>query len=259
MPDYPNPDASESPLSLKRLTAAFAQMLGSSQPAPGAADATEQAAENLSGQVSPQPHDPCEISPRSIVEGVLFVGASEGKPASAEQLAAAMRDVSPEEVMQAVAELNAMYERDAAPYHITSERGGYRLTLRDDMQRMRDKFHGRIKETKLSPAAMEVLSIIAYRQPVTIDDVEHLRGARSGALLSSLVRRGLVRLDRVEQDAAGKPNSAAATQNRSAEAVPSVQAAPSVRTAQYQTTDRFLRLFGLGHINQLPRAAEMDD
>jgi len=248
-------DTSDSPLSLKRLTAAFAQMLGSPQAA--AAPASDSpadssaglAAEPMADDLGPSAHDPCEISPQSIVEGVLFVGASKGESLRADQLAAAMRDVSPAEVAAAVEQLNAIYDRDAAPYYIASEGGGYRLTLREDMQRMGSKFQGRIKETKLSPAAMEVLSIIAYRQPVTIADVEHLRGARSGSLLSSLVRRGLVRLDRPTTPDAPTPP-----------AMPAPQATKSTsQMVHYQTTDRFLRLFGLGHINQLPRAAEMDD
>ena len=209
----------ESPLSLNRLTAAFAQMLGGAKPD------TEPNEDEPTGAV-----DPCEISPRSIVEAVLFVGGPDNPPRTAEELAQAMRDVSAAEVAEAVAQLNELYQRDATPYHIVEEQGGYRLALREEMLRIRDKFHGRVKETKLSSAAMEVLSIIAYQQPITAGHVEKLRGVRSGSLLASLVRRGLVRLDRSD---------------------------PAV--LEYHTTDRFLRVFGLQAIEQLPRASEMED
>lgn len=217
MSDAP-PQETGSPLSLKRLTAAFAQMLGSSEP----------------GGSEPGPHtrDHCEISPRSIVEAVLFVGAEDNLPQTAEALAAGMRDVSPAEVDASVEELNALYERDAAPYRIIRRENGYLLGLREEFHRLRDNLHGRAKETKLSPAALEVLSVVAYQQPTTAATVETLRGKRSATLLSALVRRDLLRLDRP---------------------------AESPDMPQYLTTDRFLRLFGLAHIDQLPRATEMDD
>lgn len=220
------------PLSLKRLTAAFAQMLGAA-PAPaepplGAGSGDEPAGPD-SDATATAAIDPCEISPRSIVEAVLFVGAAEGMPPSAEDLAAAMRGVEPGEVVAAIAELNAEYQRADAPYEIVRHEGGYRLALRADMERLRDKFRGRAKEAKLSPAALEVLSIIAYQQPVTGKRIDQLRGARSGSLLASLVRRGLVRLDSREQ-----------------------------ADRCYHTTARFLRVFNLQGVEQLPRAAELD-
>ncbi|MEM6799330.1 MAG: SMC-Scp complex subunit ScpB [Planctomycetota bacterium] len=210
-------DAGDSPLSLKRLTAAFAQMLG----------APQQAAEDQTPSPAP---DPCEISPQSIVEAVLFVGAGEDRPHTAERLAAAMRDISPSEVVEAIRELNEAYQQSDAPYRIVERGGGYRMELRTELNRMRDKFHGRVKEAKLSAAAMEVLSIVAYKQPLPAGRVDQIRGARSASLLASLVRRGLVRLDRPDE---GPPS--------------------------YQTTPRFLRLFGLTSVDQLPRAAEMED
>src|SRR3954453_9737173 len=68
--------------------------------------------------------------------------------------------------------------------------------LRDEFQRMRDKFYGRVKEARLSPAVLEVLSVLAYNQPATADRLSELRGAPSGAALSMLVRRRLVKLER---------------------------------------------------------------
>ena len=94
-----------------------------------------------------------------------------------------MRGVSPAEVDAAVAELNALYDADATPYRIDHSHGGYRLVLRDEFERMRDKFYGRVREAKLSPAAIEVLSIVAYNQPVTAAQIDELRGCveRRGA------------------------------------------------------------------------------
>lgn len=212
-------DPAGSPLSLQRLTAAFAQMLG------GVSQADVAVAEEPAG-------DPCEISPRSIVEGILFVGSQDQRPHTAEQLAQSMRDVTPTEVHQAVAELNEGYERDGSPYCIHGGAEGYRLTLRDEMSRMRDKFYGRVREARLSPKALEVLSVVAYKQPTTAGAIDALRGTRSRPLLTQLVRRGLVKRE-TSKTGQGEPC--------------------------YCTTDRFLAFFRLEGLEQLPRAAELDD
>ncbi len=118
-----------------------------------------------------------------------------------------------------------------APYRIEQTNGGYRLVLRDEFQRMRDKFYGRVKEARLSPAALEVLSVLAYNQPATAEHLNELRRAPSGAALSTLVRRRLVKLER--------PKGAATS-------------------PQYSTTERFLKLFGIESLEALPRAEELE-
>jgi segregation and condensation protein B len=149
---------------------------------------------------------------------------------SARELAAAMRGVSPTEIDAAVGELNERYEQDGSPYAITGSPHGYRLELRDEFRRVRDRFDGRIRESRLSAAAMEVLAIVAYNQPVTAEETNQLRGKPSGAILATLVRRRLVRLERADE--------------------------PS-RPPSYVTTERFLRLFGLESLSALPRGDEL--
>jgi segregation and condensation protein B len=170
------------------------------------------------------------VNPRSVVEAILFVGRPDSRALSARELAAAMRGVSPGEIDAAVRELNKLYEADETPYHIEGTGAGYRLVLRESFARMRDKFYGRAREAKLSPAAIEVLSIIAYNQPITAHEINELRGAPNGAALSTLVRRRLVRLDRSE-----------------------IGAPP-----RYATTERFLKLFGLESLGALPRSEELE-
>ena len=162
---------------------------------------------------------------------MLFVGRPDNGSLSARELAAAMRGVSPKEIEAAVSELNSTYDSDGSPYEIDENNGGYRLVLRDEFQRMRDKFYGRVKEARLSPAVLEVLSVLAYNQPATADQLTELRGAPSGGALSTLVRRRLVKLER------GKEGG---------------------KTPQYSTTERFLKLFGLESLDALPRAEELE-
>ncbi len=180
----------------------------------------------------PAPYtDPCEINPRTVVEAMLFVGRPADAPFSSRELAAAMRGVSPAEIDAAVVELNTGYERDVAPYEIVGSAAGYQLQLRPNLRRMRDKLQGRTREARLTPAAVEVLSIVAYNQPTTSEAITELRGAPSGAVLQTLVRRKLVRVDR-----------------------PADRSAPP----QYWTTDRFLRVFGVENIAALPRNEELE-
>ena len=146
-------------------------------------------------------------------------------------MAGIMRGVSPAEIHAAVAELNSIYDSDMTPYKIESSNHGYRLVLRPEYERMRDKFYGRVREAKLSPAALEVLSLIAYNQPLTLEELNQIRGVPSGAVVSTLVRRQLVRLEH-----AADPGGA----------------------SRYWTTDRFLRLFGLESVAALPRSEELE-
>jgi len=219
----------QTPLSLSRLRAAFAQMLGpDATDTAGKPAAADQPDDRPAAVAAP---DPCEISPRTVVEAMLFVGRPDGASISAREMAAAMRGVSPAEIDTTVAELNAIYRRAAAAYEIVSSASGYRLQLRAEFCRMRDKLFGRNREAKLSPAAIEVLSIVAYNQPATLDAINELRGAASGPPLQSLVRRKLVAVTRPADR--GQPPS-------------------------YSTTERFLRLFGLESAAALPRSEELE-
>ena len=226
--------ADQSPLSLSRLREAFAQMLGPSQGGNSSppAETGSSRQENTDGRTfGGASNTPCEVNPRSVVEAMLFVGRPDNGTTSARDMAAAMRGVSPTEIDSAVAELNAVYDTDSTPYKIESTGSGYRLALRPEFDRMRDKFYGRVRQAKLSPAALEVLAIIAYKQPRTAEEISQLRGAPSSAVLSTLVRRRLVRLEHAQN-----PGD----------------------SARYWTTERFLRLFGLENLAALPRSAELE-
>ncbi len=170
----------------------------------------------------------CEISPRSILEAMLFVGLPGGQPLTSPQVAGLMRGVRPVEIDELVCELNLHYEQSQCPYRIESVEAGYRLILREEFSGVRDQFYGRVRQAKLSPAAIEVLATVAYNQPLTSDDVSKLRGAVSGSVLSQLVRRELLRLERDPQQP---------------------------RVPRYRTTDRFLNLFGLESLADLPNSS----
>ncbi|MEO8495739.1 MAG: SMC-Scp complex subunit ScpB, partial [Planctomycetota bacterium] len=172
-----------------------------------------------------------EVTPRTILEAMLFVGSSNSEPLSGRVVAGLMRGVSPREIEELVRELNEAYEAEACPYHIISEGAGYAMQLRPEFARLRDKFYGRVREAKLSQPAIDVLAMVAYRQPITRDSVNELRGQSSGAVLSQLVRRELLRIERTKENP---------------------------RSPLYRTTDRFLDLFGMASIEELPQSQEFD-
>lgn len=171
----------------------------------------------------------CEVSPQSIVEAMLFVGNPANESLTNDRIASFMRGVRPQEVDGLVVELNTQYETEGCPYRIESHGSGYRMVLCEEFGSIRDRFYGQVKAAKLSQQAIDVLAIVAYRQPLTREQVEQMRGRPSGALLSQLVRRQLLQMARPQE----KP-----------------------RSPQYTTTQRFLELFGLESVNDLPRSPD---
>ena len=219
-------------LALDQLSAALAGMLGTGDDPYAAAPEPQPQAEADPGVVDESAaHHACEITPRSILEAMLFVGSPANEPLSSRQVAALMRGVRPAEIDSLVGELNAEYERRNCPYTIFEQAGGYRLALRPEFDRLRDKFYGRTRQARLSQAAIEVLAAVAYHEPVTAEEINKLRGTTSGHVLAQLVRRQLVRLERNEANP---------------------------RRPVYWTTERFLELFGLSSLGDLPRSSELE-
>ncbi len=222
-------------LSLDQLSAALAGMLDSGEdpysPAKSAqADARlEPAALALADSAAAT--DACEVTPRSILEAMLFVGNASNEPLSAKQVAGLMRGVRPAEINMLVRELNETYDKRNCPYTIAAEGAGYRLKLCDRYARLRDQFYGKARLARLSHAAIEVLATVAYRGPITADEISTLRGTPSGHILTNLVRRGLLRLERTRS----KPSK-----------------------VHYFTTPRFLELFALDSLDDLPRNEDLD-
>ena len=175
--------------------------------------------------------DSCMLSPKTILEAMLFVGNLENEPLTARKAAELMRGVDSREIPDLVKELNQRYRDNGCPYSIVGEGAGYRMALQGEFCPVRNKFYGRVREARLSQAAKEVLAIVAYRQPLTSEQMTTLRGTPSGHLLTQLVRRCLLGVER-------QPGKG--------------------RTVLYRTTDRFLELFGLENLDDLPRSEELD-
>ncbi|MGL6194089.1 MAG: SMC-Scp complex subunit ScpB, partial [Thermoguttaceae bacterium] len=137
-------------------------------------------------------HEQIELTPLSILEAMLFVGDKENRPLTAERASELMRNVTPEEVQTCAQVLNQRYQAWNCPYEIIEENEGFRLCLREDFESIRTKFYGRIKEARLSQSAIDVLSVVAYKQPITSEEVEKILKQPSTPILSQLVRRELL-------------------------------------------------------------------
>lgn len=222
-------------LSLESLSAAFAQVAGKHDPyAPVAEPSVSPAVDLAQEEVAQESRTAagCDVNPRTILEALLFVGHPRNEPITAERVAGLMRGVRPAEIDELVIELNQRYAANRCPYGIKSVGAGYRLELRDEFGPIRDRMTGHGKAVSLTPAALEVLSLAAYNEPQTADEIGVARGKPSGALLAQLVRRGLLRIEKIERD--------------------------SERVRGYFTTPRFLALFKLDSLADLPRGEDLE-
>lgn len=156
-----------------------------------------------------------------MVESLLFV-ASEPVPVT--QIAEAL-NVKLAEVEQALAELNAA-EQATRGVRVQRKADKVQLTTQPECAPYIEKFLGLDLTTRLSKPALETLAIIAYQQPVTRAQIEHVRGVNCDAVLSTLLNRGLIEeVGRLET--AGRP-------------------------IQYGTTFAFLQHFGLRGLDDMP-------
>ncbi len=219
-------------ISLDQLNSAFGEMLEKgSDPYSTPADGHDIL---LLGDEKLHPRDQAPgdvVTPQAIVESMLFVGNISGEPLTSEQIATQMRGVRAAEVDQFIQELNAEYQSNCCPYTILSSAAGYQMTIRTEFESIRDRCFQVDRRARLSPAAIDVLSIVAYNQPIATAEVDGLRGKSSSSLLRQLVHRQLIALER--------------------------STAPS-HVIEYRTTDFFLKLFGLTNLAELPRRDEID-
>lgn len=166
-------------------------------------------------------------SPEQIIEAMLFVG---GHPLTPPVACSAVRGLTPERFQAAIDALNRKYREQLRPYAVQPRDGGFVLAVPPSYRSLRERLFGGPREARLSQPAVDVLAVIAYRQPVGKAEIDAARGTDSGSVLRQLVRLGLI-----------------AVQHR---------AEAADREVRYGTTPRFLDVFGLGSLDELPRLGE---
>ena len=172
------------------------------------------------------------VTPEAIVEAALFIGHPENKSFSEQRLASLMRDVTPDEVVEIIRNLNDSYRKANQALRIISDEHGFRMTVAPAVEGVRRSFLGKVREARLSQSAIEVLALVAYQPGITSQVVQDQRGRDSGAILSQLVRRQLLEMRR--EKAEGEPR----------------------KIPHYYPTERFLNLFGLETLEDLPLVEE---
>ena len=159
---------------------------------------------------------------RAAVEAILFACA---EPISAQQIAPAV-GVDVFEIQQTLVTLKAEYSRQGRGICLLQLEDRWQMAARTEYLSMIQSVMATRKNTPLSPAALEVLAIIAYNQPVSRAFVEQVRGVDSSSTIQKLMQRGLVE-EAGRLDLPGRPLS-------------------------FRTTDVFLRTFGLSGLEELP-------
>ena len=142
-------------------------------------------------------------------------------------------EVSADDVDQAVGRINAAYQAGGRAFRIRRWAGGLRLATTDEAAPFVRALFEREDERRLSRSLLETLAVIAYKQPVTKPEVDHVRGVGSDYALRQLLERDFVTI-------AGRAEGVG-------------------RPLLYATTDRFLDQFGLDGLGELPTPREIED
>ena len=168
-----------------------------------------------------------EAEINAVVEAILFTTDSPLAPAKIANVAQAPLRA----VKHAISALNARYEQAGSAFRIEEIAGGFQMMTLGEYHEVLSRLLQVRADTRLSGAAMETLAIIAYRQPILRADIEVIRGVASGEVLRGLMEKQLVKIvGRAE--VLGRP-------------------------MLYGTTKRFLEIFGLASLEDLPRVEEL--
>jgi segregation and condensation protein B len=164
----------------------------------------------------------------ATIEAILF---SSDSPLTAAKIAQAAELSSTRAVKEAVETLNARYEQVGSAFRIEHIAGGYQMLTQSQFGDVLARLSRQRSESRLTQASLETLAIVAYRQPILRADVEAIRGVACGELLRGLLEKQLIRI-------AGRAQVLG-------------------RPLLYGTTRRFLELFGLASLEDLPKVEEL--
>jgi segregation and condensation protein B len=166
---------------------------------------------------------------KNIIESLLFVA---DEPLSIDRFKNIIGQAETKEIRQALEELGADYEARQGGFYLNQVAGGYQIRTRSEYMEWIKRLL-QPKPLRLSKAALETLAIIAYKQPVIRSDVEHIRGVDCGGVLRVLLERKFIRV-LGRKEIPGRP-------------------------LIYATTKRFLEVFDLKNLKDLPTPKEIEE
>ncbi len=164
-----------------------------------------------------------------IIESLLFVV---DEPLTVDRIKKILVEAETKEIRQAMAELTAEYEARGGGFYLREVADGYQIRTRPQYTEWIKKLI-QPKPLRLSKPALETLVIIAYKQPIIRSDIEHLRGVDCGGVIRMLLERKLIRV-LGRKEIPGRP-------------------------LIYATTKRFLEIFDLKNLRDLPTPKEIEE
>jgi len=149
--------------------------------------------------VDPKPASQVPIDPSTILPGIEAMLVSSDRPLKPSAIVDALavhldRPVAVPIVVEAISRLNGLYDEQERAFRIEEISGGYRLMTRSKFAPIVAAMHRARATTRLSKPALETLSIIAYRQPITRAELESIRGVACGEVVRTLMDRRLVKI-----------------------------------------------------------------
>lgn len=166
---------------------------------------------------------------KTIIEALIFASDN---PLSADRVAEIIPDVKKDEINRLIRELMREYEERRGGLYIQEVAGGFQFRSRESLGSWINRMKGG-KSLMLSPAAMETLAVVAYRQPVVKAEIDRVRGVDVSGSLRGLLEKKYVRI-MGRKDVPGKP-------------------------IIYGTTKKFLEVFNLKDLSELPTLRELKD
>lgn len=171
---------------------------------------------------------------KNIVESVIFASEEEISPKQIKEVLDSFQfKASLNDIEEHIAQLNKEYHESNRPYKIIKIAGGYQFSTKEDYAKYIGKLFTEKQKKKLSPSALETLAVIAYKQPITRSDIEFVRGVNVDYIVNSLLERELITI-------IGR-------------------AATPGRPILYGTTKNFLKVIGLGSLDDLPKLKEINE
>lgn len=166
----------------------------------------------------------------SAVEALIL---SSPEPLAGRRIAQLIDGGSPSKIAKSVALLNDGYADKGNSFRIREIAGGYQYYILPEYSGFVEDMFSRHRKLRLTRAALEAVAIVAYRQPVTKAEIEHIRGVASDGVIRTLLEKSLITVSG-RATTLGKP-------------------------LQYGTTDEFLKFFGLGSLDGLPQMSEIEE
>ncbi|HNV64950.1 MAG TPA: SMC-Scp complex subunit ScpB [Smithellaceae bacterium] len=166
---------------------------------------------------------------KAIIEALIL--ASEA-PLGLDKICTVLPQVEKSELKEILAALVAEYKERAGGIYLEEVAGGFQFRTRPELGQWVKKLKG-MKPASLSAAAMETLAIVAYRQPIVKSEIESIRGVDAGHALKVLMEKKLLRIVG-RKDVPGRP-------------------------IIYGTTKKFLEVFGLKDLSELPTLRELKE